>query len=302
MGRKFKEGLDYFELDCQIDDKIKLIQAEFGLKGFAVVVKLFQRIYGERGYYCEWNDDTILLFMSENGLDSENKTLIKGITEACIRRGLFSETLYREYGILTSHGIQERYINAVSRRESVKMKKAYLLVDVVKNNISVDSNAINVNRNGNNSDRNGQSRDEKSREEKEKKLEKKASKIRGVSAVKLIEERQLTPEVTDALKDWVKYKIEKRQGYKEAGLRALLTQAEKMIAKYGDAAVIDVIVRSMSNGYQGIVWENLVKGSSPKTSAAGNRFNNFPQREYDYSEIEKRMLEGRKGAEGCTDH
>ena len=301
MGRKFKEGLDYFELDCQIDDKIKLIQAEYGLKGFAVVVKLFQRIYGERGYYCEWNDDTILLFMSENGLSSENKSLIEGITEACIRRGLFSEKLYRQYGILTSHGIQERYINAVSRRESVKIEKAYLLVDVVKNNISVDRNKINVSRNEENAGRNEQSREEKSREDKEKKLEKKAAaQVRGVTAMKLIEERQFSPEVTGALKDWVLYKKEKRQGYKESGFRALLTQTEKMIAKYGDAAVIDVIVRSMSNGYQGIVWENLGKGSRPKTSAAGNRFNNFPQREYDYSNLEKRMIESRKGTD--TDH
>lgn len=294
MGRKFKEGLDYFELDCQIDDKIKLIQAEYGLKGFAVVVKLFQRIYGERGYYCEWNDDTILLFMSDNGLDSENKTLIQGITDACIRRGLFSETLYKEYGILTSHGIQERYINAVSRRESVKMEKAYLLVDVVKNNISVDRKAINVNRNKGNVDRKEQSREEKSREDKEKKLEKKATtQVRGVTAMKLIEERQFSPEVTAALKDWIMYKREKRQGYKVSGFRALLTQAEKMIAKYGDQAVADIIVQSMSNGYQGIVWENLGKGSRPKTPAAGNRFNNFPQRDYNYADLEKRMLEGR---------
>lgn len=292
MGRKFKEGLDYFELDCQLDDKIKLVQAEYGLKGFAVVVKLFQRIYGEHGYYCEWNEDTILLFMSENGLDSEKKSLIKSITDACIRRGLFSETLYNKYGILTSHGIQERYINAVSRRESVKMKKAYLLVDVVKKNISVDSKAINVSRNKENEDRNGQSREEKRREEKEKTPEKKATaQVRGVTAMKLIEERQFSPEITAALKDWVMYKREKRQGYMVSGFRALLTQAEKMIAKYGDQAVADIIVQSMSNGYQGIVWENLGKGSRPKTPAAGNRFNNFPQREYNYSDLEKRMLE-----------
>ena len=292
MGRKFKEGLDYFELDCQLDDKIKLIQAEFGLKGFAVVVKLFQRIYGERGYYCEWNEDTILLFMSENGLGSENKSLIQGITEACIRRGLFSDKLYNEYGILTSHGIQERYVNAVSRREGVKMEKAYLLVDVVRNNISVDRNKINVSRNEGNADRNVQSRVEKRRVEKEKILEKKAAaQVRGVTAMKLIEERQFSPEVTAALKDWVMYKKEKRQGYKVSGFNALLTQAEKMIDKHGAQAVADVIVESMSNGYQGIVWDNLGKGSRPKTSAAGNRFNNFPQRNYDYSDLEKRMLE-----------
>lgn len=296
MGRKFKEGLDYFELDCQMDDKIKLIQAEFGLKGFAVVVKLFQRIYGERGYYCEWNEDSILLFTSENGLSSENKFLIQDITEACIRRGLFSEKLYRQYGILTSHGIQERYINAVSRRESVKMEKAYLLVDVVKNNISVDRNKINVSRNEENADRSEQSREEKSREEKEKILEKKAAaQVRGVTLMKLIEERQFSPEVTGALKEWVMYKKEKRQGYKEAGFRALLTQVEKMAAKYGDAAVIEIIAQSMSNGYMGITWENIGRVSSRKKApAAGNRFNNFPQRDNDYDNIEKQLLGARK--------
>ena len=296
MGRKFKEGLDYFELDCQMDDKIKLIQAEFGLKGFAVVVKLFQRIYGGFGYYCEWNDDSILLFMSENGLTSENKNMIAEITDACTRRGLFSEELYHKYKILTSHGIQERYINAVSRRESVKMEKAYLLVDVVKNNISVDRNKINVNRNADNADRNEQSREEKSREEKEKILEKKAAvQVRGITLMKLIEERQFSPEVTGALKEWIMYKKEKRQGYGEAGFRALLTQVEKMIAGYGDQAVVDVIMQSMSNGYIGITWENIGKVSSRKKApAAGNRFNNFPQRDNDYDNIEKQLLGARK--------
>ena len=55
MARPLKEGVDYFSLDCYMDDKIKMIQAEFGLKGFAIVVKLWQTIYREHGYYCEWN-------------------------------------------------------------------------------------------------------------------------------------------------------------------------------------------------------------------------------------------------------
>ena len=63
-GRKFKEGLDYFELDCHMDEKVRLIQAEFGLKGFAVIVLLLQEIYGGRGYYMSWDDDRSLLFMS----------------------------------------------------------------------------------------------------------------------------------------------------------------------------------------------------------------------------------------------
>ena len=72
-GRPNKAGLDYFELDCHMNDKVRLIQAEYGLKGFAVVVKLYQTIYGQKGYYCEWNNDILLLFMSENGLSSDGK-------------------------------------------------------------------------------------------------------------------------------------------------------------------------------------------------------------------------------------
>ncbi len=75
----YKVGLDYFELNCQLEEKIRLIQAEFGLKGFAVVVKLYQKIYGEFGYYCEWSEDSLLLFMSENGLSCDNKNFIQEV-------------------------------------------------------------------------------------------------------------------------------------------------------------------------------------------------------------------------------
>ena len=92
MARPTKAGLDYFELDCQLEEKVKLIQAEYGLKGFAIVVKLYQRIYGGFGYYCEWNEDSLLLFMSENGVSSrDEKNLIREIVLACIRRDIFSE-------------------------------------------------------------------------------------------------------------------------------------------------------------------------------------------------------------------
>lgn len=165
MGRPIKAGLDYFELDCHMEEKVRLIQAEYGLKGFAVVVKLYQKIYGGNGYYCEWNEDVLLLFMSENGLSSDSKNLISAIVAACIRRNIFSEELFHKFGILTSLGIQKRYMNATSRREKVEVKKEYLLLSDVKNNQNVVINSINVDRNQENVCRNTQSRVEKSREE-----------------------------------------------------------------------------------------------------------------------------------------
>lgn len=159
MARPTKVGVDYFPLDCHMEEKIRLIQAEFGLKGFAVVVKLYQKIYGELGYYCEWNEDSLLLFMSENGVSSrDERNLIEEIVKACIRRNVFSEKLFNKYGVLTSVGVQKRYLESVSRRESVELKKEYLLISVPKNAVNVVINSINADINSNNVSNNSQSK------------------------------------------------------------------------------------------------------------------------------------------------
>ena len=126
MKEGIKEGITYFPLDCHLDEKFDLIEAEYGLKAFSVVVKLFQRIYGGHGYYCEWNDDIALLFARQKCLSSSDagNNLIVNIVAASIRRGIFSKTLYEKYGILTSRGIQKRYLDIVYKRKVLKMEKA----------------------------------------------------------------------------------------------------------------------------------------------------------------------------------
>ena len=164
MGRPCKTGLDYFDLDCYLDEKVRMIQAEFGLKGFAVVVKLWQVIYRERGYYCEWNKDTKLLFVCQECADC-GEDMVNEIVAACIRRGIFSKELYKKYQILTSKGIQERYFRATTRREKVEVKKEYLLIKYAKNMVYEDKNEVNADRNPIDANKNAQRRVEKSREE-----------------------------------------------------------------------------------------------------------------------------------------
>ena len=152
MGRSPKVGLDYFPMDVHMDDKMELIEAQFGLKGFAVVVKLWQRIYAEHGYYCEWNEDIALVFASkQSGL---NASAVSDIIRAAIKRELFDKDLFEEYGILTSRGIQKRYFEAVGRREQVEIIQEYLLVprgvlpkSVNIKSISDDINSFSVGRN-----------------------------------------------------------------------------------------------------------------------------------------------------------
>lgn len=170
MARQFKEGLDYFELDCVLDDNMRLLQAEFGLKGFAIVVKLWQKIYSGRGYYCEWNKDIALLFMSDNGLNGE-ANFIEEVIQCCFKRDILSREMFEKYGILTSRGIQKRYLNAVSRRENIVLKNEYLLVEVRNKIINVSNNSNNVDNNSNNVDSNSQSRGEKRKEKKRREKE-----------------------------------------------------------------------------------------------------------------------------------
>ena len=77
------------------------------------------------------------------------------------------------------------------------------------------------------------------------------------TAVSIIESRNLTKEVEDIVKDWVAYKTERREGYKPRGLEACITEIQNNIDKYGIEEVKNVINKTMSANYQGIVWDWL---------------------------------------------
>ena len=193
-------GISYFPLDVHLDDKIELIEAEFGLKGFAVVVKLYQRIYGGQGYYCEWTKDVSLLFGKQVGLGCND---VSEIVSAAIRRGIFDKTLYDKYNILTSRGIQKRYFEVVSRRRKVEVKKEYLLVKVAQNYKNVNILNENVNISSENADIFKQ-RKVKERKEKESKVEESNTATAFEKIVELYENNiaPITQIVLDSLRDW----------------------------------------------------------------------------------------------------
>lgn len=155
-----KSGIDYFPLDVNMDEKVELIEAEFGLTGFAILVKLLQRIYGGEGWYVEWTNEVALLFAKRVGAGG---SVVSEIVEALIKRGIFDKTLYDKYHILTSAGIQRRYFEAVSRRKNVKVKAEYLLVNATDFLSDVDILSENVCTNKKNADILKQSKVEKSK-------------------------------------------------------------------------------------------------------------------------------------------
>ena len=81
-----------------------------------------------------------------------------------------------------------------------------------------------------------------------------------------------------AVEEWLAYKAEKRQAYKPAGRKALLSQIRNQVAKHGESAVVSVIQQSMSANYQGIVWDRLTLGGKPGKAVPEGQ---YVQRTYD---------------------
>lgn len=125
MARPSKQGVDYFPLDVHMDDKIKFVEIKYKLEGFAIVIKLMQRIYSH-GYWCKWTEDELLLFSDEIRADME---LVRDVVNECLERDIFNRELYDKHNILTSKGIQKRYKEIVRRRKDVEVTEEYLLID-----------------------------------------------------------------------------------------------------------------------------------------------------------------------------
>lgn len=78
----------------------------------------------------------------------------------------------------------------------------------------------------------------------------------------------IPPTLREAVEKWVTYKGERREEYKPVGLQSLVTQITKAAEEYGEAAMIDVISRSMAANYKGIVFDWL-KEASTRPAALG---------------------------------
>lgn len=147
MARTNKIGIYYFPFDVDFfdDDKIKLIESEFGMKGGYVAVRLLCKIYKE-GYYYKWGTDECLLFSKSLGVEGVSKGLLDEIISGLIRRCFLDKECFDKFGILTSKGIQERYFEATKRYKQVNVIREYILVDNIKaNNVNIYSINDNIN-------------------------------------------------------------------------------------------------------------------------------------------------------------
>ena len=160
MARPNKDGVDYFPLDCVFDDEIKYIEAEFGLDGLAMIIKLWQKIYGDKGYYCTFTRTVRLMFSQSIG---KGVNFVDEVITRCTQYGIFDREILKKYEVLTSKGIQERYAKMTERRNSLKIDRRYLLISAPQNWVFADNNGVNVDNNSINANINAESKVKRNR-------------------------------------------------------------------------------------------------------------------------------------------
>jgi hypothetical protein len=153
MARPLKTGIDYFSFSVDFfeDDKLQLISSEFGLKGEIIAIRLLCKIY-KNGYFYKWGTDESFLLAKRVG-HGLTGSLVSEIVMRLVKRSFFDERVFNSFQILTSKGIQKRYLEATFRYKRLELIKEYLLIQVPKNEniclilINDNTNRINVNTN-----------------------------------------------------------------------------------------------------------------------------------------------------------
>lgn len=101
---------------------------------------------------------------------------------------------------------------------------------------------------------------------------KKESKPKRETTVQIFE--RLAPEydlpdmITDKMVEWCMYKTERKEPYKEQGMKALLRRVEKNVKQYGEERICELIDTCMSSNWVGIIWKILEEEQQKKNSGS----------------------------------
>lgn len=261
-----------------MDDSIEYIEAECGLIGFAILIKLYQKIYGDKGFYAKWNEKKAALFCKREGCTQEQ---LYKVLDIALAEGIFSDEKYKEFGILTSAGIQRRYLAIVgeNRRSDIitEDEEGFLIGKSNKKEFSGGKSEFTT---GKTEFTPAESAQRKEKEIKEK------------------EKENLPPSVEAALDEFAQYRKEIKKPFTARARSLAIAWLYKLAAKdngLDEAKAVAIIQQSISRGWTGLFD---IKGKSPPRASSGTI-----NREYDMAELEKALVaKTRRNHEEISDY
>ncbi len=133
------DGINYFPVGVNFmeENAMDVIEAKYGIKGSAIVLKLMCKIYKE-GYYIRWDEEQCLIFANKAGREVQAEE-VQGIIEILFTKGILDRNSYQENGILTSESIQKVWMEATKRSKRELSELPYLMVKPEKENGKADT-------------------------------------------------------------------------------------------------------------------------------------------------------------------
>lgn len=267
MAGKAQKGLKFsgwsvniFDGDTKID---KLLEAQ-GWTGFGIYFYLCQMAYKFDEYFYRWSYDDSATTARRMGGGVKSET-VKQTVRLCLQIGLFDKRLFDRDGILTSRGIQRRFCVASKTKRRRIVIADYWLLDEDESE-GLEMCALNNDLQSANGDlrlANGDSHRTNETKEKE-------SKVNQSKVLAQPHERWgFGEELGSAFARWLAYKEERHRPCTPTELDCLVDKVREQAKLHGDKAVVDVILLSASNGWQGIAWDRLGKQPGPPGSIRG---------------------------------
>ncbi|MEB6213053.1 Lin1244/Lin1753 domain-containing protein [Enterococcus casseliflavus] len=173
MARPTKKGLDYFPLDVDFlsDLKVRRIIKACGKEAVHILLALLANVYRDEGYYVLWDEDLAFLVADEVGA---KEGTVEELVKKAVQVKFFDKDIFDKYSVLTSKGIQNRYILATKERKKVELEFKYLLTNEVnRSNISINGRNNSVNQ--------GNNQQSKVKESKVKEIKEDATASEGAS-------------------------------------------------------------------------------------------------------------------------
>ncbi len=282
MGRQRTTGNVFFRLDVDFfsDKKVKILKARYGADGITLYIYLLCEIY-KTGYYLKVDEDFEFIISDDLNMDC-NK--VKQVLNFLLERSLFDNKLFQSDKVLTSAGIQRRYqamVKARALKTPIKAEGFWILPE------DETEPFIKVNPFLNNSEKkddNSRKKDDNSKKNETKEKERKVNNIYTAPPETYFEDTSLN----DAFLLFIRMRM--NNGEKLAKEQILLLKEQLLSLTDKTEEQIAIVKKSTVSNWKNFYPSNLRKVKASKKESGKNRFNNFPQRKYDWDKMEGDLL------------
>lgn len=283
-GAPNKKGLDYFPkmVDFYEDDRIFDLLDRYGPLGVTVYDCILCIVY-KHGYYAEIPLDKLSRMITKmigNKWVKSSKAVVQ-VVHFCSEIGLIDDALMTK-NIITSVGIQKRFY-----RIAVKLMKRQLYDDQywLLEKKETGEPLLSAPKNQYTSETTGIISEENEITSEEITLKEKESKINNIYTAPpetYFEDTSLN----DAFLLFIRMRM--NNGEKLAKEQILLLKEQLLSLTDKTEEQIAIVKKSTVSNWKNFYPSRKVKASKKESSK--NRFNNFPQREYDWDKLEGDLL------------